>query len=204
MIKIDAITQPLYRSTLDAVNGALSTAGINSMSVAAAYITSGGVKLLLERMRARGCANDRHVVKRWITSFDYCRTEPLALQSLLKLPGSSVRIHSAQVCLDHKGSPRVPFHPKAFLFRSSQLDYVLTGSGNISRSGLCRGFEAGLIIGTDRTSVAGDCPARVAIDSLHRFFEAAWGARVWPEGSAMAASSCRCKSSATAAGRHSC
>jgi len=171
---IDAITQPLFRNTLEAVDGALSTPGLISVDVAAAYVTSNGVKLLLEKMRERGCADDRQVAKRWITSFDYCRTDPIALRALRNISASSVRIHGAQTCLDQKGYPKVPFHPKAFLFRSNQLDYALAGSGNVSRSGLCRGYEAGLVIGTDRASTGNDCPARTAIDLLRLYFETTW------------------------------
>jgi hypothetical protein len=174
MTTIKAITQPLFENTLNAVDGGLAIPGLSTIFVAAAYITTGGVRVLLEKMRERGCANDPQVVKRWITSFDYCRTDPTALRALQKLSGASVKIHDAQNCLDHKGIPRVPFHPKTFLFRGSQLDYVLTGSGNISRSGLCGGYEAGLVIGADRTAMANACPARFAIDSLHRYFDAIW------------------------------
>ena len=46
----------------------------------------------------------------------------------------------------------MPFHPKVFLFHSDQFDYVLAGSGNLSRSGLSRGVEVGLVLGIDRLS----------------------------------------------------
>jgi hypothetical protein len=127
-------------------------------------------------MRERGCADDRRVTKRWITSFDYYRTDPLALRALLKISTSAVRIHGAQACLDQKGFPSVPFHPKAFLFRGNQLDYALAGSGNVSRSGLCRGYEAGLVIGSNRAAKGNGCPARAAIDSLRLYFETTWRA----------------------------
>src|SRR5258708_1994633 len=68
------------------------------------------------------------------------------------LPGSSVRGHDAYFCLAHDGMPRVPFHPKAFLFRNNQHDYVLTGSGNVSRSGLSKGVEAGLVVSASRVN----------------------------------------------------
>lgn len=174
MTSTNAITQPSGQTTLDAIDGALSMPGLERIDIAAAYITPSGLRLLLDKMRERGCANNRLVSKRWITSFDYLRTDPVALTSLLKLPNSSVKIHEAQICLAHRGVPRVPFHPKAFLFRGNQIDHVLTGSGNISRSGLCRGFEAGLIIGADRGASPEKCQVRAAINSLSSYFEAIW------------------------------
>ena len=178
MTTIAVITQPLFRSTLEAIDEALSTPGVQRIDVAAAYITLSGLKLLLEKMRERGCADDPQILKRWITSFDYCRTEPIALRTLLRLPGCSVRVHDAETCLNHKAIPKVPFHPKTFLIRSRQFDQVLTGSGNISRSGLRRGFEAGLAIQEERNAEAIDHSARAAIDALLRYFEATWGAGV--------------------------
>jgi len=48
--------------------------------------------------------------------------------------------------------PKVPSTEGVLISEVSPFDYVLTGSGNISRSGLSRGFEAGLVVGTDRSS----------------------------------------------------
>lgn len=173
-MKIDVITQPTFRTTLDAIGDALSTSGLVSMDVAAAYITSAGTKLLLQKLSEADRANEMGFEKRWITSFDYCRTEPVALRALQAVHASSIRIHDAQVCLNLKGVPHVPFHPKAFLFRSHKADCVLAGSGNVSRSGLMRGYEAGLLVGADRAATLGDDPARTAIAALRSYFEATW------------------------------
>ena len=174
MTTTKAITQPCGQTTLDAIDGALSMPGLERIDIAAAYITPSGLRLLLEKMKVRGCADDIQVAKRWITSFDYLRTDPVALKTLLQLPNSSVKIHEAQVCLEHRGVPRVPFHPKAFLIRGNQIDHALTGSGNISRSGLSRGFEAGLIIGADKGAKPENCQVRAAINSLSSYFETIW------------------------------
>ncbi len=125
-------------------------------------------------MREANCAQRRNVTKRWITSFDYCRTDPTALRELRKLPSSSVRIHDGLGCLQRKGAPRIPFHPKAFLFRSGAADHMLAGSGNISRSGLCKGFEAGLVIGSERGRSHAACPARAPIDAFRLYFDSIW------------------------------
>jgi hypothetical protein len=148
------------------------------MDVAAAYMTSGGVDDLIATLNARLGSHTTSVEKRWITSFDYCRTEPVALEALLSLPSSQVRIYDPEPCLAHQGTPRIPFHPKAFLFRSHQYDYVLTGSGNVSRSGLSRGVEAGLVIGIDRLSTTVEPTAQASVASLQGWFGSTWTSAV--------------------------
>lgn len=174
MTTIDYIAQPTPRTTSEAIDTILRTPEIERIDVAAAYITSSGVDLLLRTMNDRSCARNMRVVKRWITSFDYCRTDPVALETLIALPSSSLRIHDAWTCLANGGVPKVPFHPKAFLVRSRQYDYVLAGSGNISRSGLSRGFEAGLVIGIDRLSQSIEPSASKAISAFQRYFASIW------------------------------
>src|SRR5262249_54774999 len=111
--------------------------------------------------------------KRWITAFDYCRTEPVALEALLSLPASSVRVYDAHFCLAHGGLPRVPFHPKAFLLRSDQRDYALTGSGNVSRSGLSRGIEAGLVVSASRINEV-ELTSSASMQALRTWFWETW------------------------------
>jgi HKD family nuclease len=173
MTQADYIAQPASKTTLGAIETILQSAGIETMDVAAAYITSGGVNDLIEKTgRTLGDAWIG-VQKRWVTSFDYCRTEPVALDALLSLPSSSVRIHDAHFCLAHGGTPRVPFHPKAFLFRTIQRDYVLAGSGNVSRSGLSNGVEAGLIIGVRRSGPS-ERTSSAALQALQAWFSTTW------------------------------
>ena len=173
-MRIESIAQPTHRSTLAALDGVLQTPNLQIMEVAAAYITSGGADDLLTTLNARLGPHNGSVQKRWITSFDYCRTEPVALDALLSLPSSQVRIFDPESCLAHQGTPRIPFHPKAFLFRSVQFDCVLAGSGNVSRSGLSRGVEAGLVLTIDRLSATVEPTARASISSLQGWFGATW------------------------------
>jgi hypothetical protein len=173
MIRVDYIAQPASRTTLDAIEGIVQSPGIETMDVAAAYITSGGVNDLLTRTSATLGGAWSGVKKRWMTSFDYCRTDPVALDALMSVPSSSVRVHDAHFCLDHGGMPKVPFHPKAFLVRSNQRDYVLAGSGNVSRSGLSRGFEAGLVIGVNRIGPT-EPTSSAAIKALRAWFSTTW------------------------------
>lgn len=173
MATINFIAQPLLRSTLDAIDDALTVPDIDSIDTAAAYITSSGMKLLLKTMRARDVDGQR-VKKRWVTSFDYCRTEPGALETLLGMPSSTVRIHDAKNCLVQRGMPTVPFHPKMFLFRSRHAHQAVAGSGNLTRSGLTRGFEAGLTIRAKVPTGPDVSPAVGSLQSLHDFFDHVW------------------------------
>lgn len=181
MSRADYIAQPTSRTTLDALQGILQDGTVSSIDVAVAYITSGGAYDLLNRVSQTLANTWINVPKRWITSFDYCRTEPVALDSLLHVQNSSVRIHDAQFCLDHGGDPRVPFHPKTFLVRTNLRDYVLAGSGNMSRSGLSRGVEAGLVVGVNRAGPT-EPTASAAMHSMRNWFSNTWtsAARLTP------------------------
>jgi HKD family nuclease len=173
MSRVDYIAQPTTRTTLDAIERIMQQGGHETIDVAVAYITSGGAYDFLQRVSgALGAAWDE-IGKRWITSFDYCRTEPVALHALMSIPNSSIRIHDAQFCLTHGGTPKVPFHPKAFLMRSGQRDYALAGSGNMSRSGLSKGVEAGLALEINRAPPI-EPSAFASIQALRTWFTTTW------------------------------
>lgn len=174
MATIEIIAQPSVRTTLQAIDGILQTPALECIDAAAAYITTSGVRELMRIMNQRGCARSNAVEKRWITSFDYLRTDPVALKALTSLPRSVVKIHGASACLERKGTPKLPFHPKAFLFRTGQSDHLVAGSGNISRSGLRTGFEAGLVIRTIRNFTDDGCAARAPIAAFRSYFDSIW------------------------------
>jgi HKD family nuclease len=173
MSQVDYIAQPTPRTTLDALQAILQNGGVEQIDVAVAYITTGGAVDLLKRMSETLGGAWAEIPKRWITSFDYCRTEPVALESLRSVPNSSIRIHDAAFCISHGGAPKVPFHPKAFLIRTNQRDYALAGSGNLSRSGLSRGIEAGLVLSLDRMPPT-EPTAAAAIHAMRTWFTATW------------------------------
>lgn len=174
MIETRAIAQPDVETTLDAIERVIRQPDVREIDVAAAYITSGGAHEISRIMNAALGAASAGITKRWITSFDYCRTEPVALRTLMAMPQSTVRVYDADFCLAHKGNPRVPFHPKMFLVRSDASDYALAGSGNVSRSGLTRGIEAGLAIGTGRTPQTVEPATQVAVTNLRDWFSNLW------------------------------
>ena len=173
MSQADYIAQPTFRTTLDALQGILQNGGVERLDVAVAYITTGGAFDFVKRVADTLDGAWAGITKRWITSFDYCRTEPVALDYLLAVPNSSIRIHDADFCLQHGGAPKVPFHPKTFLIRTNQRDFALAGSGNMSRSGLSRGFEAGLVVSVSRVPGA-EPTARAAVKAMNRWFQSTW------------------------------
>ncbi|MGM0985127.1 MAG: hypothetical protein ACQEXG_17205 [Pseudomonadota bacterium] len=150
MLIVDTIRQPKARTTAQALDDILRHETPEMMDVAAAYITGSGLRELMTVFK-NSLGNERpSMEQRWLTSFDYCRTEPIALEAILSFQNSSVRVFDAEFCISRNCTPRIPFHPKTFLLRSPQYDYVLSGSGNISRSGLSHGYEAGISMGFDR------------------------------------------------------
>jgi len=175
MSQSDYIAQPTSRTTLDALLAILQHGGVERLDVAVAYVTTSGALDLLKGVSSALGGAWAAVPKRWITSFDYCRTEPVALTSLLSVPNSSIRIYDAAFCLQHGGAPKVPFHPKAFLIRTNQRDYALAGSGNMSRSGLSRGVEAGLVLSASRVAAA-EPSATAAIRAMRTWFSNTWNA----------------------------
>lgn len=167
------ITQPSSRTTLDAIEAILRSGNVERIDVAVAYVTTGGAYDLVKRAVSTLGNSWDAIPKRWLTSFDYCRTEPTALDYLLSVPNSSIRIHDAEFCVGHNGAPRVPFHPKAFLIRTDQRHFVLAGSGNMSRSGLSRGIEAGFFVSVSR-NVPDEPTATEALARMRTWFNRAW------------------------------
>jgi HKD family nuclease len=174
MAIVNYITQPDDQSTSGAISQALQEFAITQMDIAAAYMTVSGIKVLFDVLNRHSVAQSADITKRWITSFDYCRTDPLALEAILSLPKSSVRIYGADASLSNNGVPYVPFHPKTFLFSAPQKHCVIAGSGNISRSGLSRGIELGLAVSIDRSIKTEEYSAIAAVEALQNSFERRW------------------------------
>lgn len=108
-----------------------------------AYATRRGVELFLDEWGPHGPP----ARSRWLMGVDWFRTEPAALEQLRALPGSDVRIANGQEVLARKNcTPKVCFHPKSMVLRSKDALALLTGSGNMSRSGLSKGHEWGTLL----------------------------------------------------------
>lgn len=175
MSEVGFIAQPTSGTTLDAIEAITNGSNLINADVAAAYITSSGTYDLLRRIESTLGTKWTGVKKRWITSFDYCRTQPVALDALLSLPSSSVRVYGAEFCLANGGMPKIPFHPKAFLFRGKERDFALAGSGNLSRSGLSKGVEVGLTLAVNRNNPV-EATSAASMAALRQWFRAVWDA----------------------------
>jgi len=112
------------------------------LDVAQAYATTRGIRALLPAIEPI-----RDLPKRWMIGIDWCKSEPQALSMLGMLGRSLVRIHGgAEVVARANCDPRIAYHPKTFLLAGKSSIAVITGSGNLSSSGLTKGFEHGSLL----------------------------------------------------------
>jgi hypothetical protein len=142
------VTQPVgginYLSLFDE---AMAQRPFTAFDVAVAYATANGVRELTRRCSEIAGRDWDIMQKRWLVGIDYCRTEPIAVEMLAKQKNSSVRVHDGAAVVRRRNcTPSLPFHPKAFLFRSDTASAIVTGSGNLSRNGLTKGHEVGNVL----------------------------------------------------------
>jgi hypothetical protein len=130
---------------IDQIVELAGAARFRRLRVAVAYATRAGCGDLCRRLETR-MLGWRRLEKYWLVSIDFGRTEVEALQYLLGLPNSQIRIPNASELLASNLNPRSCFHPKTFIFDSgtdtmSAPFAVLVGSGNLTMSGLNTGVE---------------------------------------------------------------
>lgn len=147
------------------------------LDVAVAYATLGGVIALRSHSHAGMGERWGLLEKRWLISFDYCRTEPNAVDALLAMPNSQVRVHDgAAIVKRQRCAPRLPFHPKVFHFQGDEASALVSGSGNLSRNGLTRGHEVGSITAVRNPRTRAEVAAYEAAMAVTRWFSAHWNA----------------------------
>ncbi|MBK3497405.1 hypothetical protein JFL43_21845 [Viridibacillus sp. YIM B01967] len=89
-----------------------------------------GVKLVLPALKR---AHDEGIELKLLVGDYLCITQPNALKLLVEnLPNAEIRMYQ---------SLGVSFHPKAYLFRQEDEQYVIVGSSNLSSSALKQGVE---------------------------------------------------------------
>ena len=92
---------------------------------------------------------------KWLFGFDYGRTQPQAIRSLLQRPNTEVRIADGAWIVEREGFlPRRDFHAKlALMLNPAEAQFgMVVGSGNFSANGLRSSIEAGasfLALGED-------------------------------------------------------
>jgi len=140
-----ALTKPDSDKYIEMIEAALSSVAPSHVEIAIAYATHSGVAVLTSALAESASWRKAH--KRWLVGIDYCRSDPVALQHLQQLPRSEVRIYDGDYVVKRSEcTPRISYHPKLYLFRRQKKSALILGSGNLSRTGLEIGVEAGASI----------------------------------------------------------
>jgi HKD family nuclease len=131
-------------ATLRLIKLIASFGGYNNLLSQFAYATTGGVQLIIDALAAE-IPDWVNISKRWLVSIDFGLTEPKALERLLALPNSQIRIPYAHEVLKNKLKPYRCFHSKSMFFYKDNLNTgptgIYIGSANMTVSGLCYGHE---------------------------------------------------------------
>jgi hypothetical protein len=93
---------------------------------------------------------------------------------LVNLPSSNVKVYDVERVLRQKCTPAIPFHPKTFIVRGKARRSVLAGSGNISRSGLNTGFEAGLVLEVSDPANGQGIGAAETLKKVQKWYNLTW------------------------------
>jgi hypothetical protein len=157
------------------VSWAFSEGAHDTFNAAIAYATLSGAKYLIARMTATDAARWNGATKRWLIGIDWCRTDPAALELLAGLPLSKVRIFDGKRVVERdRCVPHVPFHPKMFLLRGTNVRAAVVGSGNLSRNGLSVGYEVGQLLFMRAPVPVPEQSAHAAIQRLQNRFNQWW------------------------------
>lgn len=175
LLRIDTHVQPTHGKIVDLLHDGLTNQRYAKLEASVAYTTTSGTSALrdggafdvdLNRMRCQ-----------WLTGFDWCRSDPVALEALSQRLRSNVRIFDGQAVAALPGcAPTRPFHPKGFLFTGPNAALLISGSGNLSRSGLTRGVELNTVIEVRDPVTPNERAAWKAIQRYKTWFASTWRA----------------------------
>lgn len=168
MSHFTVIAQPAGSTVSDVLSAALDDNRFDELRAAVAYITASGVQELQQGLGASA------LKRSWLTSFDWCRSDPAALSALHQQSLSSVKVHDGeQVVLRPGCLPTTSFHPKSFLFTGPDHALLVVGSANMSRNGLRHGIEVDATIEVGGRSKTTEVAWR-QIHSARTWFDAEW------------------------------
>jgi len=171
--RTSAVAQPSMGSVAHALRTALADPAFTRLDVAVAYVTTSGVKTLRD---GDGAQLDR-LERRWLSSFDWCRSQPVALAALNQTAASSVRIHDGAYVVARQGcAPRLPFHPKGFLFSGDEARLLISGSGNLSDNGISRGVELDTVLEVRSPTSPIETALWDELGGLQAWFDGQWAA----------------------------
>jgi hypothetical protein len=172
MLSIGGHVQPADGSLASTLRSAAANPRYERVDVAVAYVTVGGLDAL--RFGQSGGELSR-LDCRWLSCFDWCRSDPQALSALDSRARSEVRISDGSAVV-HRSScrPVTPFHPKGFLFSGRGARLLVSGSGNLSRNGMISGTELDTIIEVTDPSGPVESDAWRALEAIDLWFASAW------------------------------
>lgn len=133
-----------------AILGAIAAAGAavseGHLKAGYAYATVGGVQLVSWALEDTSPGWIK-MKKQWLVSLDWGTTEPEAVELLMALPNSSVRIPNAADVIKRRLMPRTCFHPKILVLHARRAPdmgsaALVVGSGNLTIAGLQSAYEA--------------------------------------------------------------
>ena len=129
------------------VEAVASGARFDRLRGAFAYASVPGTQEFIDALTVGAGSDWRPMQKRWLISADFGFTEPGALELLLALPGSEVRIPDAPYLLRQGLRPRVTHHAKGLVLdrRGTPEGHaplaLFVGSANLTASALYDNFE---------------------------------------------------------------
>lgn len=171
MLRSETRLQPAGGPIVNLLHAALAEPRYTSLDAAVAYATASGV----EALRSGHGSNLDRLSRRWLSGFDWCRSDPVALQALDQPARSAVRIFQGKVVVERQGcTPRVPYHPKGFLFSGPGARLLVSGSGNLSRSGITRGIELNTVIEVHDPTTIEELAAWNALKTVQAWFDSTW------------------------------
>lgn len=163
-------------TNVDAIVELLASAGAARFSAAVAYVTDGGVDALLDKVSAPSAGAGWHQLeKRFLVGIDWCRSDPTALNRLASLASAEVRVHDGERVAVRSGCvPYLPWHPKWFAVQGSTIHGTLCGSGNLSRNGMLRGHEAGVLQIVRSPRTAAERAIQASLEDGENWFGQHW------------------------------
>jgi hypothetical protein len=162
---------------IEKISSAINSPRLAAFDAAVAYVSLKGCEELDRQLGE--IKKWKTCTKRWLVSIDFGRTEPAGIEFLAKLPNSQVRIHHGnQVVERARFSPLITFHPKIYLGHDasgvSRFFGCVSGSGNLTRSGLSRGAECGTLFRWDQPISAKENDHLVGVRLALEWFDALW------------------------------
>jgi HKD family nuclease len=133
-----------HTETLDAlIKDKLKSEKYNKTQIAVAYMTVSGLRTLLSSFSSHKLCNSQ-----WLIGLDDMVTQPSALEVLLRLEQSEVRV----IGYNDRG---FRFHPKVYIFGinnkpSSRL--AIIGSANLTSAGLAGNGEASTVLESNKNA----------------------------------------------------